>query len=835
MKRLLILIVALVMTVPALAQMTVKDRMTQISEQYGVNFVYDPSLPVNTVYNGIDSKKESLDQSLEQLFRGTGISWERRKKFIVLKADKASVIPVTSQPVTFEADIQVDTITTAVITGKIDRNINFTQTGLTKIDGAALNRGFAVLSSPDVLKTLQILPGVSSGTEMLSNLYVHGGDGTDNLYLMDGVPLYQICHLGGIFSAFNTDFIDNLEFYKSGFPARYGGRTSSVVDIHGKDGCFTDYSGSWSLGLLEGRFQLDGPIVKGKTSFNIALRRSWADLLLYPTCAIINARNAKSYTDDYVDKSTYGYSFTDLNARITHRFSETSRLTANLYVGNDQFLMKKLNSEVFSNKLEGYSKETGRTSLTWGNILASMNWQKEFSPSLDMKVAGYWSGTRSKISHAKVFDSDYVVVENYEPYKWHYNTVLDTHGILDDTGTTADFNWRPSSSHQLRFGGSAIVHSYRPTYGYKENEVDMDVTVTDLNQRDTVHTTGLEFSVYAEDEMKITDWLKTNLGLRNAVYSVPGKVWNSFEPRLAIKVQCSPNVSIKASYSEMSQFSHQLATTYLDLPTNCWLPSGEKAAPMRSRQVAGGIYSKFPHDLHLNVEGWYKTMDNLVEYRGMNTFFPQLRDWEDRFDIGKGRSYGMEVDFGYETSKLSLNAFYTLSWNMRYFDRIWPEWYRDRNDNRHKLTLIANWRPNRKYELFAAWNFHSGNRVTTATQYVQGIYDSSEIVGTDEDGNPQYRFFPQFVYESPNNIKLPDYHRLDIGLNIHKKTKRGNESVWNISVYNVYCRMNPLYAYVYQEGLRDWDPSFKPENVHFKGKGVGIIPIIPTFSYTCKF
>ncbi|MDO5442739.1 MAG: TonB-dependent receptor plug domain-containing protein [Bacteroidia bacterium] len=835
MKRILILFIALTASVSALAQMTIKDRMGQISEQYGVNFVYDPALPVNAAYRGAEVKKASLDESLDLLFKGSGISWERRRKFVVLKAEAPTDKPATPQPLSYEAEIQLDSITAATVTGKIDRNLNFTQTGLTKIDGAALNRGFAVLSSPDVLKTLQILPGVSSGTEMLSSLYVHGGDGTDNLYLMDGVPLYQICHLGGVFSAFNTDFIDNLDFYKSGFPARYGGRTSSVVDIHGKDGSFTDYSGSWSLGLLEGRFQLDGPIVKGKTSFNIALRRSWADLLLYPACAMINAGNAKSYTDNYMDKSTYGYSFTDLNSRVTHLFSETSRLTANVYLGNDQFLMKTLYSETFTDRLSGFSDETNRASLTWGNVLASLNWQKEFSPELEMMLCGYWSGTRSSISYDSVFDTDYVVIENDDREKWYYNTVLDTQGILDDTGVTADFNWRPSLSHQLRFGGNAIVHSYRPTYGYRENEVDMDVTVTDLTLRDTVRTTGLEFSVYAEDEMKITDWLKANVGLRNTVYSVPGRVWNSLEPRLALKVQLAPNMSLKASYSEMSQFSHQLATTYLDLPTNCWMPSGEKVAPMRSRQVAGGIYSKFPHDLHLNVEGWYKTMDNLVEYSGMNTFFPQLRDWEDQFNIGRGRSYGMEVDGGYETSRLSLNAFYTLSWNMRYFERIWPEWYRDRNDNRHKLTLMANWRPNRKYELFAAWNFHSGNRVTAATQYVQGVYDSSETTGADQDGILQYRFIPQFVYEAPNNIKLPDYHRLDIGVNIHKTTKRGNESVWNVSIYNVYCRINPLYAYVYRDGFRDWDPEYKPEDVHFKGKGVGIIPIIPTFSYTCKF
>ena len=209
--------VAIMLSVPALAQMSIKEGMVQISERYGVNFVYDTALPVNVPCHSAFLDKVDLDGCLDALFKDSGIAWERHRKFVILTAAKTEELPL-SPPEHYEISFQMDTITAAKITGVIDRNINFTQTGLTKIDGAAFRRGFAVLSSPDVLKTLQALPGVASGTEMLSNLYVHGGDGSDNLFLLDGVPLYQICHLGGIFSAFNTDVIDNLDFYKSGFP-----------------------------------------------------------------------------------------------------------------------------------------------------------------------------------------------------------------------------------------------------------------------------------------------------------------------------------------------------------------------------------------------------------------------------------------------------------------------------------------------------------------------------------------------------------------------------------------------------------------------------------------
>ena len=214
--------------------------------------------------------------------------------------------------------------------------------------------------------------------------------------------------------------------------------------------------------------------------------------------------------------------------------------------------------------------------------------------------------------------------------------------------------------------------------------------------------------------------------------------------------------------------------------------------------------------MHLNVEGWYKTMSNLIEYKGMNSFFPPLTDWEEDFKTGIGKSYGLEVDFGYETEKTSVSAFYTLSWNWRKFDDIWPDWYLDRNDNRHKITVVANHRFTERFEMYASWNYHTGNRMTVASQYLP-----------DEEG----AWNGKFLYESPNNAKMPDYHRLDVGFNFYRKTKRGNMSVWNLSVYNAYCRINPLYASVVKDKSK----------LAFEGLGIGIIPIVPTFSYTFRF
>lgn len=688
-----------------------------------------------------------------------------------------------------------DTLEQVTVTKTIDRNVNFTQTGLTKIDGGAFKKGFAVFSSPDVVKTLQMLTGVASGTEMMSNLYVHGGDGSDNLFLLDGVPLYQICHLGGIFSSFNTDVIDNINFYKSGFPARYGGRTSSVVDVSTKDGDFRKYHGTVSVGLLDGRLQFEGPIVKDRTSFNLAMRRSWIDLILLPAFAISNKgeTNTKSYT----------YAFADINARVTHKFSADSKLTGNIYWGYDDFKAK-----IYSENQEKFttSKEDTRIGFNWGNILGSLSWDKKFGRNLDMKLIGFYSGSFSDIGF------DMLSVYDNNSYKDRAKT--SNEGRVNDYGITADFDYLPHERHRLRMGTSYIFHQYRPRYDYY-SQVTVDGKLTeDIHNKNFIAASGNEFGIYAEDEMTVAKWLKLNIGLRYALYESDSKIWNSFEPRVALKFQASSNVSIKASYSEMSQFSHLVASTYIDLPTNMWLPSTELIAPMRSRQVSGGVYANLPYNLHLNVEGWWKTMHNLIEYSGEGSLVPRLDNWEENFKLGQGKSYGAEVDFGYETGKTTLNLFYTLSWNLRKFDDIYPYWYRDRNDNRHKLTLMGTHRFNDKVEIYAAWNYHSGNRMSIPTQHIE-----NGMGAISED----------LVYEEPNNIKLPDYHRLDLGLNIYLKTRRGNQSIWNISIYNVYCRINPIFATIQQE----YDKEGKATK--FYGVGMGVIPILPTISYTFKF
>ncbi len=775
--------------------MTIKTRMLEIHDRYGVNFVYDSTLDLNIPAGGRKSafRQDQLEECLTELFQGTGISYDINRKYIVLTHTDSRRKP---KDYTIFIEEQHDTINESVVTALVDPKRNTTQTGLKRIDSRDLNSGFALFSTPDVIKTLQMLPGVSSGTELLSGFYVHGGDGSDNLFLLDGVPIYSVSHLIGLFSSFNTDVIGSMDFYKSGFPARYGSKMSSVVDITTKDGDFNDYHGTFALGLIDGRLQVEGPLCKGKTSFNVGLRRTWTETLTIPVIAIINSRNKP-------DKVNGGYSFTDLNAKITHKFSDDNTLSGNFYMGRDAF---RLLSDSQYTDYEGlFTRDVTQGALSWGNILGSVNWNYRLNDAISIRNIAYYSGSNSDLSISiREIEGDKRDVTSGEYYTSRVHTV----------GLKSDWFHSVGSSHKLRYGAALQYHIYCPSATAKAEMVTSVGTLTHIAYADSLRYDTIEASAYAEDEIALSDAFSVNAGLRYSLYSTGGKTWHSIEPRVALRYSFNDRISAKASYTEMSQPAHLISSIYLDLPTNAWLPSTAKVRPSRSREVAAGVYSDLAHNLHLNVEGWYKHMYNLLEYAGSYNIFPPLTGWESSYRVGTGRSWGTELDFGYDNGRTEANVYYTLSWSQRKFADFYHRWYRDRNDSRHKLTLMAKHKFGKRFELYGAFNWHSGYRVTMATHHTP-------------DGKTD-------IYTEPNNVKLPDYHRLDLGFNFVKTTKRGNTSIWNLSIYNAYCHTNPITAETYSETL--WPKgSNVGEKVAYFGESIGIIPIIPTFSYTLEF
>ena len=785
---------------------TIRSEMEVIHEKFGVNFVFDSSIDLNIPYSGRpvadmisgkrstvtpDSDRSSLELCLETLFKGTDIEYEIMKKYIVLtQADKRR----KPKDYTIFIEEQHDTLSGSVITALIDPKRNSTQTGLKRIDSRTINSGFALFGTPDVVKTLQMMPGVSSGTELLSGFYVHGGDGSDNLFLLDGVPIYQSSHLLGLFSSFNSDVIESMDFYKSGFPARYGSKMSSVVDITTKDGDFKEYHGLFSIGLIDGRFQLDGPIWKDKTSFNIGLRRTWTETVTMPIMTYLNKV-------DSPDKNNFRYAFTDLNAKITHKFSDRSVLSANYYTGKDVF--KYLYDDYSYYYTDGYGSERVPTRemidihLGWGNTVGSLNWNYNVSDDLAISSKLYYSGSFSGFGYIDEQDEE----GKYDMVGMTYNSRVHTVGLKSDV------YHKLNDKHRLRYGASAQLHYYRPNFNSVVETVRGENKFKYHPSADSLSYNTFESALYAEDEIAVSDKFSVNVGLRYGLYATNEKVWHSLEPRLAMKYTFNDAMTAKASYTEMSQPSHLISSLYLDLPTNMWLPSTQKIRPSRSREVAAGLYTNLSPTVHLNVEGWYKHMYNLIEYAGPYSIFPPLTDWEYGYKSGQGRSWGTELDFGYSNGKTEVNAYYTLSWSQRKFDDFYRGWYSDRNDNRHKLTLMARHKFTKRFEIYGAWNYHTGNRITLSShQTPDGIN----------------------VYPKPNNVKVPDYHRLDVGLNFVKNTKRGNTSIWNLSVYNAYCHLNPISA------LEEYHHLDNVTLANY-GSAVGIIPIIPTFSYTLKF
>lgn len=801
MRRVLILLFCLLSATLAVAGegeevSTLKQEMLFLHEHFDVNFVYDSSLDLNIAYHGDSMKKlkgRSVEQCLSILFDNTGINYEIKNRYIILTKTDSGKKP--EDYIVF-IEHQHDTLTESVITSLAARRRNTTQTGFARLDGKILNRGFAFFSSPDLIKTLQMQPGVSSGTELLSGLYVHGGTGSDNLFLLDKVPMYQVSHLAGLFSSFNYEVIDKVDFYKSGFPARYGGRMSSVVDVMTRQGDMKEYHGVFTIGLIDGNIQCEGPIIKDRTSFNIALRRSWLDVVTTPVFAILRKNNPDA-TDDIT------YNFWDANAGITHMLNKSNRLYFNFYAGNDKFRT----SDTFESSYRDYLDQKqnifreSAIGVGWGNILVSSGWQSDLADNIHSDVIAYYTLSRSKT------DYSYVDRDTGESKIMEY---LDSTANLADVssvGAKACFDWTPNPWHYVRFGGGYQYHFYDLEKTGLSSYRKYGVEVGCIKTGDDALYDGHELFLYAEDEMELLKWLTVNAGFRYVLFVVPGKAYNSFEPRLALRFQFSDSFSMKASYTEMSQFHHQIATTYIDLPTNSWMPVTADIAPMISRQLAGGFYFNLPYGIHLNLEGWFKTMHNLREYIGSNSFFPPLTRWDASFAEGKGRSYGSEVELTFRKPNADVSLCYTLSWNERFFETIYPQWYPDRNDHRHKLTLAGSYKFTKRFEGYAAWNFHSGSRFTIPSQVV--------VEGTEYE----------FLYSSPNNARLPPYHRLDIGLNFRKITKRGNESIWNLSVYNAYCRMNPLFASV----------EYNEEKLSFVGKTTGVVPIVPTFSYTLRF
>ena len=676
-----------------------------------------------------------------------------------------------------------------------------------KLDKEHLLNMPTMTGEPDIIKAFTMQPGVSEGVEGFSGLFVRGGTNDQNLILLDGVPLYQISHLGGLFSSFNVEIVDNATFYKAAFPAMYGGRLSSVVDITTRKPDFKEYHGALSIGLTSGMAHVTGPIFKDKTAFDVSVRRSWFDVLTAPALAILNKINK-----DEGKKTIARYAFTDINARIDHRFGEGNVLRANFYWGNDLF--KFGNEEFSASEEESDYLERNEDKLRWGNTMVSVSWDYRYNDYLSSSITASYTRYKSRY-YRESFERDEDGEEQFD--RTDINSV-------DDISLYA--RWKYSrNDYDLHFGAFYVNHNFLPS------SVEFNSPQTHRSfQGYRIHAN--ETGVYADFRWEPVHWFGMDAGLRMAAISIYDKWDVSLEPRFLARFTILPRFSFKVNYARMRQFVQQVSDSYVNLPTDNWMPMGEDSGPLTSDQVGGGFYYDMPDmDWSFALEGYYKWLDGVAE---VNDDFTYGYDKMQNIEYGKGNAYGAEVTVTRNSGKLTGSLSYGLMWANRRIPGINDgHWYPAKFDNRHKINLVVNYKLNERVELNASWVYATGNRMTVPVGMYQGFQDTY-LPGNiaPQPGESIDHGLGLKYYDGRNNVRLPGYHRLDVSASFTRQLGDGRKGVWRVGLYNAYCKMNPIV--VRRQEMIGFDGNRnRPWNVYYET--FSIFPIIPNVSYTYYF
>lgn len=693
----------------------------------------------------------------------------------------------------------------------------------------------------DVLKAIQLLPGVQSGSEGSAGVYVRGGGPDENLILLDGVPLYNVNHLMGFFSVFNADAIKNVTLYKGNFPSQYGGRLSSIIDVRQNDGNAESYHGNLSVGLLSAKFNLEGPIPHkhdstGRTTFNISGRRTYFDVFAAPLVAAVTT----GIDGETISPGAYFY---DVNAKLSHTFqNQNDKLSGSFYMGDDAVYMNmkykdRLDGDLFTERMN--------MRMSWGNLLAAVNWEHRFGPRLFSNTQVSYTRYRYQVKEGfKESSKEGGVTSSFEQSMTYNSSIRD---VMAQT----NFDWTPLHNNTLRFGAEYTYHQFSPSvsnffiYNMDEDEPDMSLNMDTTMSDGTLH--GHEAAIYVEDQWSPWSWLKLNIGARASLYAIDGKVYPSIEPRVGLRALLYKDLAFKASYSYTTQYIHLLSNSSVSLPTDLWVPVTKNIAPMHSMIVAGGLSYDILGEVEASVEGYYKRSVNLLEYKDGATFFGSSTGWQDKVAMGDGWSYGVEFLLQRKHGPVTGWLGYTWCRTMREFNREGQEInfgrpFHAKYDREHDLSLTLQYAFNRHVDIAGTFVYGTGTRATLGTQDYYDPTTGQEINHITER----------------NNYKMPDYHRLDLGVNIHfphkystwgqqEHTGRQWRKIWsrpdklakhqeiynsgkyawckdaehllNISVYNVYCHANPYLMF--------------PMNG--KLKQVSLFPILPSISYTFKF
>lgn len=672
-----------------------------------------------------------------------------------------------------------------------DENVKSTEMGLHQLSMENVKKLPVIMGEVDVLKSLQLLPGVSSAGEGQSGFYVRGGGPDQNLILLDDAVVYNTGHLFGFFSVFNGDAIKNVTLIKGAAPANYGGRLSSVVDVSMKEGNNKKYQVEGGVGLIASRLSIQGPILKNKASFMVSARRTYVDALIKP----------------FVSKeSTFkgsGYYFYDLNAKINYILGKKDRLYLSSYLGKDVFTFKN-------------SERTFNINVPWGNKTATLRWNHQFNNKLFMNTTLLYN------------DYNFTFFADQNDFKVKFFS-----GIKDWSGKF-DLDYFSKFNHNFKAGGSYTYHTFTPS------TVSGESAGIEFKPDQSFQKYAHEMGAYILDEFDLGSKIKVNAGIRYSQFLQVGpytrytfdnndkktdsttyksgevaKSYGGWEPRLNIRYTINELSSVKASVAKTYQYLHLVTNNGSTLPTDIWSPSSYFVRPQNAIQYSLGYFKNFfDNKLETSVEVYYKDMRNLLEYR--EGYTPSsLRDVDYDFVFGRGHAYGAEFFVNKTKGKWTGWVAYTLSWTYRNFPQLnLGEQYLAKYDQRHNLSITSTYEINKKWTASTVFVFGSGNRVTLPTS----LYSVNGQLVQDID--------------KINNYSLPPYHRLDLAAIYTPKpnsTKKLKGS-WTFSIYNVYSRQNPYIIYLDTQGGVNTS-----NGVQLKVKQISIFPILPSITYNFKF
>lgn len=654
-----------------------------------------------------------------------------------------------------------------ITASKVQSEVKSTRISVINIKPANIKNIPTIGGELDILKVAQLLPGIQKGAEGQTGFQVRGGDPDQNLLLLDEATVYNVSHLFGFFSVFIPESIEDMEIYKGGFPAEYGGRLSSIFDIRMKEGNKKKLSGSGGIGILSSRLTLEGPLVKDKVSFIVSARRTYIDRVLKTV-----GQNLPYY-------------FYDLNSKLSWTISKKDKLSYSFYLGNDVLSEKTQTTGDSGNVFDT------KFGFQLGNISSTLRWNHVVNPKLFLNTSLVFTRFRYFVQGEFADNSIFIGSR------------------IHDIGAKSDLTWYRNAKNTARFGISALNHTFKPNVISAKGQISEFLK----NSEPSIINTQ-ELGLFARNEQVVNDKLKVNYGLRISACETQGKLYAGLEPRLAAAYDVGKHSSVKFGYARMKQYLHLVSSSSVSLPTDLWYPATKNVKPQRSDQwTLGYQHALNKKEIFVSVEAYYKTMNNLVEYREGAVLILN-NNYENELLQGKGRSYGAEFLLKRDKGRLNGWIGYTLGWSNRFFTNLnQGNWFPAKYDRRHNFSLVTNYTISRRWDLGMVWVYSSGSRFTA--QVGKYFMPRPGLNGVE--------VVP--VYTSRNAVRMSPSHRLDLNLVYKARQSRKFKTEWVLSIYNFYNRAEPYRIKI----------AVDPQTGGLKYSQPGIFGTLISVAYNFKF